>query len=64
MRPRKARPLEELLQDQGIAYHIGQLIGAVEMAAWQLSQTEDAKMKSMGEKLAEVSGWFFVRESE
>ena len=64
MRPRKARPLDELMQDQSLAYHIGQLQGAVEMVAWQLSLEEDERMKKLGEKLAEVSGWFFKEHPE
>jgi hypothetical protein len=60
MKPRKAHPLDELLRDQNFAYHIGQLMGAVEMASWRLSQSEDKEMQDLGRKLGEISGWFFT----
>lgn len=56
---RKARTMEELLGDSGFPYHVGQMIGAAEMAAWWMSLQEDADTQKMGEKLAETVNWFF-----
>lgn len=60
MKPRKARSLDDLLQDSALAYRIGQLIGAVEMTAWRLSMHEDEEMKDLALKLQQVSDWFFT----
>lgn len=60
---RKARTLEELLNDNGFPYHVGQLMGATEMAAHWLKLRDDADAKAMGEKLSEIVGWFFVDEN-
>lgn len=57
---RKARPMEELLQDRAFSFHVGQLMGAAEMASHWLKLREDPEAKAMGEKLAEVVGWFFT----
>lgn len=59
---RKAKPMEELLKDKGFAFHIGQLIGAAEMTAFQLQLMDDENAKNVGSKLAEVVNWFFVEE--
>lgn len=56
---RKARTTEDLMNDKGFPYHIGQLMGAATMAAHWMQLQEDPTTKEMGEKLEEVVNWFF-----
>lgn len=51
--------MEDLLRDTAFPYHIGQLVGAVEVAAHWMSLADDPHTKEMGRKLEEVVGWFF-----
>ena len=57
---RKAKPIEELRGDPRYPFHVGQLVGACEMAAHWMRLQEDETTKRMGKRLAEASGWFFV----
>ena len=56
---KRARPMDELLRDTGFPYHVGQLIGATEMAAHWMALQQDADVKAMGAKLSEAVAWFF-----
>lgn len=60
---RRARAMHELQKDPAFAFHVGQLIGAAEMAAHWMRLQDDAAVKSVGGKLAETVAWFF-REGE
>lgn len=58
---RRARRIDELMQDPHFPYHIGQLVGATEMAAWVLTAPDaNEEMKRVGAKLTETVGWFFT----
>jgi hypothetical protein len=57
---RRARPIEELIRDPRFPYHVGQLIGATEMAAWWMRTQGNEETQKMGGKLAEAVGWFFA----
>jgi hypothetical protein len=56
---RKAKTIEDLLQDKTMPYRVGQLIGAAEMASHWMQMQEDHATQAMGDKLADVVGWFF-----
>jgi hypothetical protein len=56
---KKPRPVQELYNDPAFAYQVGRLQGAMIMAAHWLAMREDPESKQMGEKLNEVSSWFF-----
>lgn len=56
---RRARGMNELLEDSGFPYHVGQLIGAAEMAAFWMQMHPDQDTKDMGTKLSESVNWFF-----
>jgi hypothetical protein len=57
---RKAKPIEELRGDPRFPFHVGQLIGAVEMASFWMLGHEAPEVKRMGERLQQSVGWFFV----
>jgi hypothetical protein len=56
---RKARSLSDLTADPGFHYHVGQLIGAMQMASHVLTMHDDAEVQEVGRRLYEASGWFF-----
>jgi len=56
---RKAKEFGTLVDDSTFPFHVGQLIGAAEMASHVLKRHEDAQMQHLGQKLAEVVNWFF-----
>ena len=60
---RRARTLEDLLNDRQFPYYVGKLVGATEMVSHWLKLRDDAEAKAVGEKLGEVVGWFFEDEN-
>lgn len=59
---RRARTMDELIEDKDFLYHIGQLTGAAEMVSHWMMMQEDQETKDMGHKLQEVVNWFFQRK--
>jgi hypothetical protein len=57
---RRARPVEEVERDPEFHFHVGQLIGAMQMAGYVLVLHDDPKVQEVGRRLWESSGWFFV----
>jgi hypothetical protein len=53
------RPHDELLHDANLPYQLGRLVGAATMAAHLLGQRDDPEVKAIGDKLAEIVGWFY-----
>jgi len=64
VKPRRARPYDELVGDPEFVFRIWRLVGAVEMASWVLSQSEDEKMKELGKRLEDQVSWFFADYQE
>ena len=60
---RRARRIDELTKDPRFPYHVGQLIGAVEMAAFILIHGEDEHLRRLGQKLGEAGNWFFTDDN-
>jgi hypothetical protein len=60
MRVRRPRPTTEIIEDREYLFHLGQLIGAAEMAAHWFSMQSSEEAVKMGEKLQGVVNWFFV----
>jgi len=56
---RKAKTIDEMLEDRGFPYHVGQLIGAAEMASHMLQNHPEGDVQRIGTKLGEVVNWFF-----
>jgi hypothetical protein len=56
---RKARTMDELVEDKTFLYHVGQLIGSAEMASHIMQNHVEGDIQRLGDKLAEASGWFF-----
>jgi hypothetical protein len=56
---RKARTMEELVEDKTFLFHVGQLIGSAEMASHVMQNHMEGDIQRLGDKLAEASGWFF-----
>lgn len=59
---KRARPMEELLRDGHFPYHVGQLLGATEMAGHWMRTHDDPVVKELGAKLEEVASWFFLED--
>ena len=59
---RRVKPMNEMLQDPDFSLRIGRLIGASEMAGYVLTRVENPDYKHVGEQLAFVAEWFFVKE--
>jgi hypothetical protein len=59
---RRARTLDDLLDDKAFLFHVGQLIGATQMVSHWMSNHVEGDVKDMGEKLSESSDWFFNKE--
>jgi hypothetical protein len=57
---RRAKRIDDLRGDPRFPFHIGQLIGACEMAAFWMQGHDQPEVQRMGERLAQASGWFFV----
>jgi hypothetical protein len=56
---RKAKSIDEMIEDRTFIWHIGQLIGAAEMASHMLSNHPEGDVQRIGDKLGEVVTWFF-----
>jgi hypothetical protein len=56
---RKARPVEEFVNDKAFGYQLGVMVGAMQMAGHVLTLHEDEKVHEIGKRLYEASSWFF-----
>lgn len=60
---RRARSLNDVLEDKNFVYQVGKLVGAAEMTShWLQLQKENEEAQALGAKLHEVVGWFFEPE--
>jgi hypothetical protein len=56
---KKPRPVQDLMSDPNALLMIGRTQGAIIMLSHWLGMREDDESKKMGQKMEEITSWFF-----